>query len=59
MIFHFDLASETGGNGFACAPGAALARIVWLSASFPAKTRIFEPFVYKNDHFAKTGSGQT
>jgi hypothetical protein len=20
---------------------------------------IFEPFVYKNDHFAKTGSGQT
>jgi hypothetical protein len=20
---------------------------------------IFEPFIYKNDHFAKTGSGQT
>jgi hypothetical protein len=25
----------------------------------PAKTGIFEPFLYKNDHFAKTGSGQT
>jgi hypothetical protein len=23
------------------------------------KTRLFEPFIYKNDHFAKTGSGQT
>jgi hypothetical protein len=20
---------------------------------------LFEPFIYKNDHFAKTGSGQT
>jgi hypothetical protein len=25
----------------------------------PAKNGIFEPFVYKNDPFAKTGSGQT
>jgi hypothetical protein len=25
----------------------------------PAENRIFEPFIYKNDHFAKTGSGQT
>jgi hypothetical protein len=25
----------------------------------PAKNGIFEPFIYKNDHFAKTGSGQT
>jgi hypothetical protein len=24
-----------------------------------AKNGIFEPFIYKNDHFAKTGSGQT
>jgi hypothetical protein len=23
------------------------------------KTRLFEQFIYKNDHFAKTGSGQT
>jgi hypothetical protein len=23
------------------------------------KNGIFEPFLYKNDHFAKTGSGQT
>jgi hypothetical protein len=29
------------------------------SATHPAKTDIFEPFLYKNDHFAKTGSGQT
>jgi hypothetical protein len=27
--------------------------------SSPAKNGIVEPFVYKNDHFAKTGSGQT
>ena len=27
--------------------------------SCSAKNGIFEPFVYKNDHFAKTGSGQT
>jgi hypothetical protein len=25
----------------------------------PAKNGIFEPFLYKNDHFATTGSGQT
>jgi hypothetical protein len=25
----------------------------------PAKNGSFEPFVHKNDHFAKTGSGQT
>ena len=25
----------------------------------PAKDGILEPFIYKNDHFAKTGSGQT
>eukprot|EP01046_Picozoa_sp_COSAG06_P049710 COSAG06_NODE_7710_length_2403_cov_93.648003_3_plen_69_part_00 len=23
------------------------------------KTPLFEPFIYKNDHFTKTGSGQT
>jgi hypothetical protein len=23
------------------------------------KNGIFEPFIHKNDHFAKTGSGQT
>ena len=25
----------------------------------PAENGIFAPFIYKNDHFAKTGSGQT
>jgi hypothetical protein len=25
----------------------------------PAKNGIFEPFMYKSDHFTKTGSGQT
>jgi hypothetical protein len=25
----------------------------------PAENGIFAPFLYKNDHFAKTGSGQT
>jgi hypothetical protein len=30
------------------------------AACRPAQeTALFEPFVYKNDHFAKTGSGQT
>jgi hypothetical protein len=29
------------------------------AADGPAKNGIFEPFIYKNDHFAKTGSGQT
>jgi hypothetical protein len=24
-----------------------------------AENGIFEPFIYKNEHFAKTGSGQT
>jgi hypothetical protein len=28
-------------------------------ATYPAKNAIFEPFIYINDHFAKTGSGQT
>jgi hypothetical protein len=28
----------------------------WLPA---AKTAIFEQYIYENDHFAKTGSGQT
>jgi hypothetical protein len=27
--------------------------------STPAENGIFEPFTYKNEHFAKTGSGQT
>jgi hypothetical protein len=26
---------------------------------FGAKNVLFAPFIYKNDHFAKTGSGQT
>jgi hypothetical protein len=35
-------------------------RFLTLSiAAAPAKNGIFEPFLYKNDHFAKTGSGQT
>jgi hypothetical protein len=28
-------------------------------AHTPAENGIFEPFIYQNDHFAKTGSGQT
>jgi hypothetical protein len=30
-----------------------------VQAMVPAKNGIFAPFTYKNDHFAKTGSGQT
>jgi hypothetical protein len=26
---------------------------------FGKKTALFEPFIYKNQHFTKTGSGQT
>ena len=29
------------------------------SASRVRKTPLFAPFIYKNDHFTKTGSGQT
>jgi hypothetical protein len=29
------------------------------SCPAPAKNGIFEPFLYKNDDIAKTGSGQT
>ena len=34
----------------------------WIDAGVldsPAKNGFFEPFIYKNEHFAKTGSGQT
>jgi hypothetical protein len=30
----------------------------WTVAA-PAENGIFEPFIYKNEHFAKTGAGQT
>jgi hypothetical protein len=30
-----------------------------LPSQLLQKNGIFEPFMYKNDHFAKTGSGQT
>jgi hypothetical protein len=30
-----------------------------VALSPPAKNGIFEQFMYKYDHFAKTGSGQT
>jgi hypothetical protein len=30
-----------------------------VKVAYAAKTGIFEPFIYKNDHCAKTGSGQT
>jgi hypothetical protein len=30
-----------------------------LSPASPAKNALFEQFIYKNDHFAKTASGQT
>jgi hypothetical protein len=30
-----------------------------MDGRLPAKNGIFAPFMYKNDHFAKTGSGQT
>ena len=40
-------------------------RGAWLAASLDCSlsrmqtTSFFEPFIYKNDHFAKTGLGQT
>jgi hypothetical protein len=33
--------------------------IVFIYLTGLRKNGIFEPFVYKNDHFTKTGSGQT
>ena len=45
----FGLAKTTKNNG----PGPIERMLI------PAKNGIFEPFIYKNDDFAKTGSGQT
>jgi hypothetical protein len=30
-----------------------------LGPTSVSKNGLFEPFIYKNDHFTKTGSGQT
>jgi hypothetical protein len=41
---------------------SSLIRLAWqmgLFSSAPAKNGTFEPFIYKNDELAKTGSGQT
>ena len=41
---------------------SSLIRLAWqmgLFSSAPAKNGIFEPLIYINDDFAKTGSGQT
>jgi hypothetical protein len=29
------------------------------TANYGEKTALFEPFIYKNQHFTKTGSGRT
>jgi hypothetical protein len=34
-------------------------RLGTMQAEGQLRNGIFEPFIYKNDHFAKTGSGQT
>jgi hypothetical protein len=39
--------------------GAAFDREVWGRLVSVRKTALFVHFLYKNDHFAKTGSGQT
>jgi hypothetical protein len=39
--------------------GARAAQVCQRNQALPAKNGIFEPFIYKNDHFTKTGSGQT
>jgi len=31
----------------------------WIRRSLVSKNGLVEPFMYKTDHFAKTGSGQT
>jgi hypothetical protein len=46
---------EAGGGGGADAPSAYAA----TDRTLVRKTALFAPFIYKNDHFAKTGSGQT
>ena len=33
--------------------------LLLLRLGHPAENGFFEPFIYKDDHFAKTGSGQT
>jgi hypothetical protein len=42
-----------------CGVGRLLLVGIHLCRCTPAKNAIFEEFTYKNDHFAKTGSGQT
>jgi uncharacterized cupin superfamily protein len=33
--------------------------VLWDTTTMVRKTPLFEPFIYKNEHFTKTGSGQT
>jgi hypothetical protein len=37
----------------------AMGRFPSLFLNLGKKTALFEPFIYKNHHFTKTGSGQT
>jgi hypothetical protein len=51
------------GSGSALGPrGESVQQLRQLTSGrtlLPAKNGIFEPFMHLNDHFAKTGSGQT
>ena len=33
--------------------------VEWKDEALCEYATLFEPFIYKNDHFTKTGSGQT
>ena len=51
-----------GSGGFVIVPGSHRANHPYtppLSSPLVRNTPIFEPFIYENDHFTKTGSGQT
>jgi hypothetical protein len=46
-LFNFALSSD------------AMLAVQTAGTPFIVKMMIFEPFIYKNEHFTKTGSGQT
>jgi hypothetical protein len=51
--------NETAGGFCKHRSGSTLTPLTIYPTHEVSKNGRFEPFIYKNDHFAKTGSGQT
>jgi|EP01046_Picozoa_sp_COSAG06_P048832 hypothetical protein len=50
---------KTDGKGWGARCWSKLSAGDFVCEYAGKETRLFEPFLYKNDHFTKTGSGQT